>query len=52
LTRSDRSIGVARHNPKGGEWRWHGPDKWHPDGHWDYNPWTNWNSPWQNVPHP
>jgi hypothetical protein len=33
----------------GGEWRWHGPDKWHPDGHWDHNPWTNWNSPWRNV---
>ena len=25
----------------GGEWRWHSPDKWHPEGHWDYNPWTN-----------
>ncbi len=36
-------------DPKGGEWRWHGPDKWHPAGHWDHNPWTGWNSPWQNV---
>ena len=17
---------------------------------WDYNPWTDWNSPWQNIP--
>lgn len=37
-------------DPNGGEWRWHAPDKWHPNGHWDYNPWDNWNSPWQNVP--
>ena len=34
----------------GGEWRWHAPDKWHPKGHWDYNPWDQWNSPWQNIP--
>ena len=34
----------------GGEWRWHAPDQWHPEGHWDYNPWTDWNSPWTNVP--
>jgi RHS repeat-associated protein len=38
-------------DPQGGEWRWHAPDKWHTQGHWDYNPWTEWNSPWQNVPH-
>lgn len=37
-------------DPRGGEWRWHAPDKWHPNGHWDYNPWDSWNSPWQNVP--
>ena len=37
-------------DPEGGEWRWHPPDKWHPDGHWDYNPWTEWNSPWRNIP--
>ena len=37
-------------DPEGGEWRWHAPDKWHPKGHWDYNPWEQWNSPWQNVP--
>jgi RHS repeat-associated protein len=34
----------------GGEWRWHAPDSWHSLGHWDYNPWTDWNAPWQNVP--
>jgi RHS repeat-associated protein len=38
-------------DPEGGEWRWHAPDKWHQDGHWDHNPWDRWNSPWQNVPH-
>jgi hypothetical protein len=36
-------------DPEGGEWRWHSPDKWHPTGHWDYNPWNTWNSPWQNI---
>jgi hypothetical protein len=39
-------------DPNGGEWRWHASDRWHPTGHWDYNPWTQWNSPWQNVPVP
>jgi RHS repeat-associated protein len=39
-------------DPKGGEWRFHGPDKWHPDPHWDYNPWDRFNSPWRNVPIP
>lgn len=38
------------YDPTGGEWRWHPPDKWHPQGHWDYNPWDQWNSPWRNVP--
>ena len=37
-------------DPNGGEWRWHGPDQYHAEGHWDYNPWTSYNSPWQNVP--
>ena len=36
-------------DPKGGEWRWHAPDKYHPKGHWDYNQWDQWNSPWQNI---
>jgi hypothetical protein len=36
-------------DPKGGEWRWHGPDKYHPKGHWDYNSWDKWNSPWRNI---
>jgi RHS repeat-associated protein len=37
-------------DPNHGEWRWHAPDKYHPQGHWDYNPWDQWNSPWRNVP--
>ncbi len=36
-------------DPKGGEWRWHKPDKWHKEGHWDYNPWDAWNSAWRNI---
>ena len=36
-------------DPKGGEWRWHTPDKYHPEGKWDYNPWDAWNSPWRHV---
>lgn len=36
-------------DPKGGEFRWHRPDKHHPDGHWDYNPWHRWNNQWRNV---
>jgi hypothetical protein len=35
-------------DPSGGEWRHHPADKWH-DPHWDYNPWTEWNSPWQHI---
>ena len=37
-------------DPAGGEWRRHFVDSWHAIEHWDYNPWTNWNSPWQNIP--
>jgi len=45
-----RSNASARwFDPNGGEWRWHAPDKWHAVGHWDYNPWTSWNSAWQNI---
>jgi RHS repeat-associated protein len=36
-------------DPEGGEWRWHAADKWHDTGHWDYNPWDQWNSPWQHL---
>ena len=36
----------------GGEWRYHDVDPWHDTPHWDYNPWDQWNSPWQNVPVP
>jgi RHS repeat-associated protein len=37
-------------DPQGGEWRFHPADKYH-DPHWDYNPWRQWNNPWQRV-HP
>jgi RHS repeat-associated protein len=36
-------------DPEGGEWGWHAPDKHHPEGHWDYNPWREWNDEWQNI---
>jgi RHS repeat-associated protein len=35
--------------PNGGEWHYHEVGPWHPDAHWDYNPWDQWNSPWQNI---
>ncbi|MBF0525442.1 MAG: RHS repeat protein [Deltaproteobacteria bacterium] len=36
-------------DPEGGEWRPHKPDKYHPEGHWDYNP-PSPNSPWVDIP--
>jgi RHS repeat-associated protein len=36
-------------DPRGGEWRLHRPDRWHPEEHWDHNPWDAWNSPWRNL---
>jgi len=45
-----RGTGNRWWDPEGGEWRWHAPDKYHDKGHWDYNPWDKWNSPWRNVP--
>src|SRR5262249_39620395 len=36
-------------DPAGGEWRWHSPDRWHPEGHWDYNPWLHPADVWRNV---
>jgi hypothetical protein len=48
---SGEAPGIRRWwDPDGGEWRYHSPDKWHPNGHWDYNPWDTWNSPWRNTP--
>jgi RHS repeat-associated protein len=37
-------------DPNGGEWRLHTPDIHHTTIHWDYNPWIDWNSQWQNLP--
>ena len=53
LRDSSRTISnKSRWDPQGGEWHYHpaGADQWHPDPHWDYNPWEQWNNPWQNVP--
>jgi len=36
-------------DPQGGHWRWHGPDRNHRRGHWDYNPWNHPSSPWRNI---
>ena len=36
-------------DPKGGEWRPHKPDKYHPEGHWDHKP-PGPNTPWIDVP--
>lgn len=36
------------YDEEGGEWRPHTPDKYHPEGHWDYKP-PGENSPWQNI---
>ena len=35
-------------DPEGGEWRFHPADKYH-DPHFDYNPWQQWNNPWQHL---
>jgi len=47
--RTNPNAGRRWFDPNGGEWRWHAADRYHPEGHWDYNPWNQWNSPWQNV---
>jgi RHS repeat-associated protein len=49
LMGSSRGQGLRWFDESGGEWRWHGPDQFHV-GHWDYNPNTQWNSPWTNIP--
>ncbi len=36
-------------DPAGGEWRWHKPDKYHAEGHWDYNPRYNSSTKWQQI---
>ena len=34
-------------DPEGGEWKYD-PGSANKSPHWDYNPWTDWNSPWEN----
>lgn len=41
--------GQSLWDEKGGEWRYSPEDKYH-NPHWDYNPHSSTNSPWQNVP--
>jgi RHS repeat-associated protein len=45
---SRNNVGMDWWDPKGGEWRYHPADKYH-DPHFDYNSWTQWNSPWQHL---
>ena len=42
--RGEKSL----YDDKGGEWRPHKPDKYHPEGHWDYKP-IGKNSEWQDI---
>lgn len=47
---SERSVGgQSLWDEHGGEWRYFPGDKWH-NPHWDYNPHSNPNSPWDNIP--
>jgi hypothetical protein len=47
---SERNIGgQSLWDEHGGEWRYFPGDKWH-NPHWDYNPHSNPNSPWDNIP--
>ncbi len=39
-------------DPDGGEWHFHPQDPWHPDDHWNYNPWQHPYDTWRNVPLP
>ena len=42
--RGEKSI----YDSKNGEWRPHKPDKYHPEGHWDYKEHPK--APWVNIP--
>jgi hypothetical protein len=47
---SERSVGgQSLWDEHGGEWRYFPGDKWH-NPHWDHNPHSNPNSPWDNIP--
>lgn len=43
--RGEKSL----YDSEGGEWRPHKPDKYHPEGHWDYKP-PGKDRPWQHKP--
>lgn len=47
---SEQSVGgQSLWDEHGGEWRYFPGDKWH-NPHWDYNPHSNPNSRWDNIP--
>jgi hypothetical protein len=43
------NAGWRWRDEKGGEWRRHSSDKYHPESHWDFNTNDTWNSAWLNV---
>lgn len=51
---SQKNTGKNWWDPNGGEWHWDPDPKGNhpefPNGHWDYNPWEQWNSPKQRIP--
>lgn len=49
LSKKENRLEPRWVDPKGGEFRWNPPDRHHPNGHWDYNPWHRWNDHWRNV---
>ena len=50
LPSSRSGAGWSWYDPEMGEWHLHEVDPWHPTMHWDYNSWTEYNSPWTNIP--
>jgi hypothetical protein len=47
---SERNVGgQSLWDEHGGEWRYFPGDTWH-NPHWDYNPHSNPNAPWDNIP--
>ncbi len=44
--RGEKSV----YDDKGGEWRPHKPDKYHPEGHWNHKPQGK-SQPWIDVDH-
>jgi len=49
-SRTGKKGGDSLWDGSGGEWRWDPGDTWH-NPHWDHNPHTAPNCPWENIPH-